>query len=413
MSDSPSHPENEQRHAQPLLLDTPRLEQLVDRSALDDVCRSFFESFGIPVRVLAKDGSVLSSVRLDGDPMLFGGRERELPIVYDGRELGALVVGPEPFPERRNNLDKLATHFSRVLDALLFSGHRALLASTMHLATAESNYRELAEKNERLQHAYDRLKELDRLKSTFLATMSHELRTPLTSIIGYSEMLASGMGGELNPTQREFIDTVRNKGEQLLELILTLLDVAKLEQDKLRLTLASVDASELAIDVVHTVSPAAAKKQILLEHRIEARMPRIHADKARLRQVLLNLLDNAIKFTPKGGSVTLEVCVADFQRIVDDGSAGAVLLSAPERGLQFLVRDTGIGIPGAEHERIFDAFYQVDGSSTREHGGTGLGLSIVKRLVEAHGGIVELDSTPGRGTEFRVRLPVNDGTSSS
>jgi len=413
MSDSPSHPENEQRHAQPLLLDTPRLEQLVDRSALDDVCRSFFESFGIPVRVLAKDGSVLSSVRLDGDPMLFGGRERELPIVYDGRELGALVVGPEPFPERRNNLDKLATHFSRVLDALLFSGHRALLASTMHLATAESNYRELAEKNERLQHAYDRLKELDRLKSTFLATMSHELRTPLTSIIGYSEMLASGMGGELNPTQREFIDTVRNKGEQLLELILTLLDVAKLEQDKLRLTLASVDASELAIDVVHTVSPAAAKKQIVLEHRIEARMPRISADKARLRQVLLNLLDNAIKFTPKGGSVTLEVCVADFQRIVDEGSVGAVLLSAPERGLQFLVRDTGIGIPGAEHERIFDAFYQVDGSSTREHGGTGLGLSIVKRLVEAHGGIVELDSTPGRGTEFRVRLPVNDGTSSS
>jgi two-component system, NarL family, sensor histidine kinase BarA len=413
MSDSHSPPENEQRLFPPLLLDTPRLDQLIDRGALDDVCRSFFESFGIPVRVLARDGSVLSSVRLDGDPMLFGDRERELPIHYDGRELGALVVGPEPFPERRNNLDKLATHFSRVLDALLFSGHRALLASTMHLATAESNYRELAEKNERLQQAYDRLKELDRLKSTFLATMSHELRTPLTSIIGYSDMLASGMGGELNATQREFIDTVRNKGDQLLELILTLLDVAKLEQDKLQLTLASVDASELAIDVVHTVSPAAAKKQIVLEHRIEARMPRIYADQARLRQVLLNLLDNAIKFTPRGGSVTLEVGVADLQRIFDDGSAGAVLLSAPERGLQFLVRDTGIGIPSAEHERIFDAFYQVDGSSTREHGGTGLGLSIVKRLVEAHGGTVELDSTPGRGTEFRVRLPLNHEASSS
>jgi signal transduction histidine kinase len=406
MSDSHRKHEDEQRLPASSLLDTPRLEQLIDRSALNDVCRSFFESFGIPVRVLAKDGSVVSSVRLDGDPMLLGGRERELPIHYDGRELGVLVVGPEPFPERRNNLDKLATHFSRVLDALLFSGHRALLASTMHLASAESNYRELSEKNERLQQAYDRLKELDRLKSTFLATMSHELRTPLTSIIGYSDMLASGMAGELNPTQREFIDTVRNKGDQLLELILTLLDVAKLEQDKLQLTLASVDVRELAIDVVHTVSPAAAKKQILLEHRIEARMPRISADKARLRQVLLNLLDNAIKFTPKGGSVTLEVGVADFQRMVDEGSAGAVLLSAPERGLQFLVRDTGIGIPSAEHERIFDAFYQVDGSATREHGGTGLGLSIVKRLVEAHGGVVELDSTPGRGTEFRVRLPL-------
>jgi len=406
MSDSHSHPEPELRLPEPLLLNTPRLEQLLDRSALQDVCRSFFESFGMPVRVLGKDGSLLSSVSLEGDPMLFGGRERELPIVYDGRELGTLVVGPEPFPERRNNLDKLATHFSRVLDALLFSGHRALLASTMHLATAEESYRELAEKNERLQQAYDRLKELDRLKSTFLATMSHELRTPLTSIIGYSEMLASGMGGELNATQREFIDTVRNKSDQLLELILTLLDVAKLEQDKLRLTLAPVDPGELAIDVVHTVSPAAAKKQIVLEHRIDTRMPIISADKARLRQVLLNLLDNAIKFTPKGGSVTLEVTAADFQRIVDEGSVGAVLLSAPERALQFLVRDTGIGIPIAEHERIFDAFYQVDGSATREHGGTGLGLSIVKRLVDAHGGIVELDSAPGCGTEFRVRLPV-------
>jgi signal transduction histidine kinase len=350
-------------------------------------------------------------VRVDGDAMLIGGRERELPITYDGRELGTLVVGPEPFPERRNSLDKLAAHFSRVLDALLFSGHRALLASTMHLATAEANYRELAEKNDRLQQAYDRLKELDRLKSTFLATMSHELRTPLTSIIGYSEMLASGMGGELNPTQREFIDTVRNKGDQLLELILTLLDVAKLEQDKLRLTLAPVDAHELAVDVVHTVSPAAAKKNIVIEHHFEPGLPLISADKPRLRQVLLNLLDNAIKFTPKGGKVTLQVGVADFQRIVDEGSVGAVLLSAPERALQFVVRDTGIGIPTVEHERIFDAFYQVDGSATREHGGTGLGLSIVKRLVEAHGGVVELESVVGRGTEFRVRLPVSDDAS--
>jgi signal transduction histidine kinase len=411
MSEQHNLGHEERRVIEPLLLDTPRLEQLIDRSALEDVCRSFFESFGIPVRVLNKEGTLLSAVRVEGDAMLIGGRERELPITYDGRELGTLVVGPEPFPERRNSLDKLATHFSRVLDAVLFSGHRALLASTMHLATAEANYRELAEKNDRLQQAYDRLKELDRLKSTFLATMSHELRTPLTSIIGYSEMLASGMGGELNPTQREFIDTVRNKGDQLLELILTLLDVAKLEQDKLRLTLAPVDAHELAVDVVHTVSPAAAKKNIVIEHHFEPGLPLISADKPRLRQVLLNLLDNAIKFTPKGGKVTLQVGVANFQRIVDEGSVGAVLLSAPERALQFVVRDTGIGIPTVEHERIFDAFYQVDGSATREHGGTGLGLSIVKRLVEAHGGVVELESVVGRGTEFRVRLPVSDDAS--
>ena len=386
-------------------LETPRLEQLVDRAALHEVCSSFFDSFGLPVRIVSRAGNVLAEIEPSEESAL-GGRERELPIEYDGRELGKLVVGPEPFPERRNNLDKLATHFSRVLDALLFSGHRALLASTMHLATAEANYRELAEKTERLQLAYDKLKELDRLKSTFLATMSHELRTPLTSIIGYSEMLATGMGGELNPTQREFVDTVRAKGDQLLELILALLDVAKLEQDKVRLTLAELDAAELVADVMRTVSPAAAKKGIQLEHRVEARLPPLSADKTRLRQVLVNLLDNAVKFTPKGGAVTLELGLSARDSQVDDGSPGMVLLATPERAFQFTVRDSGIGIPPEEHERIFDAFYQVDGSATREHGGTGLGLSIVKRLVEAHGGTVELDSMPGHGTEFRVRLPL-------
>jgi two-component system, NarL family, sensor histidine kinase BarA len=390
------------------ILETPKLEQLLDRAALLDVCRSFFDSFGMPVRVVSRDGNVLAVIEPQGDSALLGGRQRELAIEYDGRTLGKLVVGPEPFSERRNNLDSLASHLSHVLDALLFSGHRALLASTMHLATAESNYRELADKTEGLQRAYDKLKELDRLKSTFLATMSHELRTPLTSIIGYSEMLASGMGGELNPTQREFVDTVRAKGDQLLELILSLLDVAKLEQDKLRLLLAPVDAAELVSDVVRTVSPAAAKKNIQIEHRIEARLPPMQADKARLRQVLINLLDNAIKFTPKGGAVTVEVGLSERASQADAGSPGMVLLATPERAFQFLVRDNGIGMPADEHERVFDAFYQIDGSVTREHGGTGLGLSIVKRLVEAHGGTVELDSTPGRGTEFRVLIPLAD-----
>ena len=397
-----------QRSQGDALLETPRLEQLVDRTALLDVCRSFYDSFCIPIRVVNGEGAVLAAAQPESEVTVLDGRERELPIEYDGRRLGTLFVGPAPFPERRNNLDALSTHFSRVLDALMFSGHRALLASTMHLATAASSYGELAEKTERLQAAYDKLKELDRLKSTFLATMSHELRTPLTSIIGYSEMLASGMGGELNPTQREFVDTVRAKGDQLLELILTLLDVAKLEQDQVHLTRGPVDVAELISDVVRTVSPSAGKKKIQLEQRVEAHLTPLQADKTRLRQVLINLLDNAIKFTPKGGTVSIEVGLASRDSAADDGSPGMVLLATPERWLQFVVRDNGIGIPEKEHGRVFDAFYQVDGSPTREYGGTGLGLSIVKRLVEAHGGQVELASAPGRGTEFRVRLPVND-----
>jgi two-component system, NarL family, sensor histidine kinase BarA len=387
----------------PSMLETPRLEQLADRSSLHELCRSFFESFELPVRIYAQDGSLLAQA--PDEPVLPGGKERTLPVEYDGKLIGQVVVGPLPFPERRNSVDKLAVHFARVLDAVLFSGHRAFLASAMHLATASENYRELAEKNAHLQQAYDKLKELDRLKSTFLATMSHELRTPLTSIIGYSDMLASGMGGELSPTQREFVDTVRAKGDQLLELILTLLDVAKLEQDKLKLHLITLTPSELALDVLRTVSPAAAKKGIQLENRIESKLPSMLVDKTRLRQVLLNLLDNAIKFTPSGGSVRLEVTSCSLAR---PSEANAAVFNLPRQAVQFTVQDSGIGIADGEHEKIFDAFYQVDGSATREHGGAGLGLSIVKRLVEGHGGTIAVESQPGRGTTFRVCIPVED-----
>jgi two-component system, NarL family, sensor histidine kinase BarA len=386
------------------ITDTPELAQLLDAAALDDVCRTFSACFGLPVRVFASDGALFAAAYAEGAE-LSDERTSELPIRYDGRALGRLVLGPVG-ADAPHALDKLALHFSAVLDALLFSGHRALLASTMHLASAEASYRELAQQNARLQAAYDKLKELDRLKSTFLATMSHELRTPLTSIIGYSDMLANGMGGELNPTQREFVDTVRAKADHLLELILALLDVAKLEQDQVRLQLLPIDPGALIADVLRTVSPAATKKQLKIEQLLPPELPYVRADQLRLRQVLLNLLDNAVKFTPKGGTIQLEVAHAQLASRDDAEGAGLVLLGGDEPALEFRVRDTGIGIPAEEHERIFDAFYQVDGSPTREHGGTGLGLSIVKRLVEAHSGAIEVVSEPGRGSEFRVRLPL-------
>jgi two-component system sensor histidine kinase BarA len=379
------------------LTETPALEQLLDRAALDDVCRATHDTFDVAIRVTTSRGKLLyEDVR--GDGVVW--RECELPIRYDGRSLGMLTMAAA---ERRSEeLHKLTRHFVRTLEVLLFSGHRAHLASTLHLASAESNYRALAAQNEQLQQAYDKLKELDRLKSTFLATMSHELRTPLTSIIGYSEMLASGMGGELNATQQEFIDTIRAKGDHLLELILTLLDVAKLEQDQLRILPIPIDPGELARDALRTISPVAQKKGITLDAQVSDALPQVSADQARLRQVLLNLLDNAVKFTPSGGTVSLEVAPAALSG--DEHGDGLVLLSALGRAVEFTIRDTGIGIPEAELTRIFDAFYQVDGSATREHGGTGLGLSIVKRLVEAHDGTIIVTSRQGQGSEFRVRI---------
>ena len=389
----------------PLLTETPSLAQLLDRAAIAELCRSAHEQFGVRLSVSASDGRPLSPLTRENE-QVEGAVCSEMPICYEGQILGRVVVSGAR--ASADALPKFACHFAQVIELLLFSGHRAHLASEMQLMSDEVNYRELAARNAELQEAYDKLKEVDRLKSTFLATMSHELRTPLTSIIGYSEMLAGGMGGVLNATQQEFVDTIRAKGDHLLELILTLLDVARLEQDQLRITKVPIRPDQLADDVLRTVSPAAAKKSIRLDALIAEALPSAFADEARLRQVLLNLLDNAVKFTPRGGTVTLEVSEAALDRGAGDDDAGLVLLDAPGRAVQFTIRDTGIGIPASEQTRIFDAFYQVDGSATREHGGTGLGLSIVKRLVEAHDGTIEVESSEGLGSTFRVRIAAVD-----
>jgi signal transduction histidine kinase len=455
------------------LADVARLEDIIDRDILAELCRSFFDLFGIPVRIVSRDGTLLASVheereicryvnafergrvacgalvgevrRIDPEegpvehPCFTGGMYRIVPIVYQGRRLGRTVVGPYVPAERKEvprsllvldpridphtardalgemprvrkeTIERITEHMGRMLDLLLFSGHRAFLTSEMHLASVRESYRELAEKTARLQEAYDRLRELDRLKSNFLATVSHELRTPLTSIIGYSEMLAVGLAGELNAEQREFVETIRSKGDHLLALITSLLDLNKLEQGSVTLQCEPVHPRELIEEVAKTVRPQASKKGVQLAVELAEPLEPIALDAVRMKQVLFNLADNAIKFTPPGGTVRfsarpMDVPVPEGGDRERDG-VGLVLMMAPRRGVEFAVSDTGPGIPKSEHQRIFDAFYQVDGSSTRQHGGVGLGLAIVKRLVEAHGGTIEVESEPGRGTTFRVLIP--------
>jgi two-component system sensor histidine kinase BarA len=274
----------------------------------------------------------------------------------------------------------------------------------MHLASVRESYRQLEEKTGRLQEAFDRLKELDRLKSNFLATVSHELRTPLTSIIGYSEMLAEGLAGELRPEQQEFVKTIHEKGEQLLSLIMGLLDLSKLESGTMRMAMRTARMEAVLREVVSTLTPTARKKGVRLELDLEAGMGELRGDPERLRQVFLNLVENAIKFTPSAGSVTLRTRMVAEE--AGEGEEEGLSLLAPTRShLEVRVEDTGIGIPARERAKVFDPFYQVDSSSTREYGGTGLGLSIVKRLVEAHSGDIRIEDNPPRGTTFIVSLP--------
>jgi two-component system, NarL family, sensor histidine kinase BarA len=369
-----------------------------------------------------------------------GGLYFVIGIHYDARVIGRMVLGPflppahsEPpasllaidpalDPERARALLselpraapesvlRMARHLAKSLDLILFSGHKALLTSSMHLASVRESYRELQDKNAKLQQAYDRLKELDRLKSNFLATVSHELRTPLTSIIGYSEMLREGIAGRINDDQREFVATIHEKGEQLLDLIKGLLDLSKLESGSMSLRKADMDLTLVIQDVTQTLAPSARKKQIALEWEAESGLPTLWADAERMRQILLNLTENAIKFTPSGGSVRISARSTVMDRALSEDGGGMVLLPNKRPALELRVADTGIGIAPSDRERVFDAFYQVDSSSTREQGGTGLGLSIVRRLVDAHDGIVEIEDNPPQGTIFVVTLPCKRAT---
>lgn len=450
-----------------------RLEDLVDREALLEMCKSFHALFGIPVRIYAADGQLLAdsvqeqqlctyiqglregraacnatvgAVKVadpgaGGDathPCFTGAVYRIVGLDYDGRRLGRLILGPflpmevkelprsllkidpnidaasakELLPKmpraRTDTVTRIAKHLQAVLDLILFSGHRALLTSQMHLASVRESYRELQEQNAKLSESYERLKELDRLKSNFLATVSHELRTPLTSILGYSEMLSEGIGGPLAGEQQEFVHTIREKGEQLLALIKSLLDQSKLESGTMSLRMGDVAVGEVLGDVASTLLPAAKRKGIKLNVNVAPRIPTLRGDAERLRQVFLNLAENALKFTPGGGSVNL-VALTETGNPEPEDDVGFVLFASRPTAVLVRVEDTGIGIAESERLRIFDAFYQVDGSSTREHGGTGLGLSIVKRLVEMHGGTIGVDANNEAATSSQRNNPASRG----
>lgn len=375
------------------------------------------------------------------NPSPIGLRYAVSSVKYDQRRIGRIVVGPfraagtgevpeslqatgselEPtkiaelwrsIPEADDQtVQRIVTHLGNVLDLVLFSGHRALLASNMHLASVRESFRELREKTASLEAAYERLKELDRLKSNFLATVSHELRTPLTSIIGYSEMLTAGIAGELTQEQHDFIETIQEKGSQLLELIKGLLDLTKLESGTLILRKTEAQIAPLLDDIVQTFMPHARRKSVELIADYEAALPAVWGEPARLRQVLSNLTENAIKFTPASGQVKLSARSVLMDVPMRDDGPAVVMRALRRSAVEIRVADTGIGIPAGEREKVFDAFYQVDSSSTREQGGTGLGLSIVKRLVDAHEGFVRIEGNEPTGTVFVVTLPCRKGSS--
>jgi len=254
---------------------------------------------------------------------------------------------------------------------------------------------------------YEQAVQANRLKSEFLANISHELRTPLNAIIGYSELLLNGMYGTLNEKQLNRVERVHASGKHLLALINDVLDLSKIEAGQMKLALEPMDIPTLLEAVFSDVTPQAEAKGLQLIKDIAPSLPPVNGDSQRIRQVLLNLVGNAVKFT-KQGSVTAIAKPLTIRNGEPQNIALKMPLERPADGeyLMVGVQDTGIGIAPEDQTIIFDAFRQADGSSVREFGGTGLGLAIALRLIRLHEGYLWVESTLNVGSTFYLLLPI-------
>ncbi|MBW2261665.1 MAG: PocR ligand-binding domain-containing protein [Deltaproteobacteria bacterium] len=450
------------------LMQSAGIEDLASADDLETLCTSFGSLLGVGIRIVDAEGRGLASHRLLADaceylhgfPSMTGECESffqrilkpdgdadghvvhhcyaglayaTMPLHYDGDLLGNIVLGPfrpsrgsgaagqaeltsgvdraklETLVERTRSIsaEGLGRIFSAVVTLLLVilrMGHKVMATGLAHTLSVEESYRQLLEKNKELEDHQRRLEEVDRLKSNLLATMSHELRTPLTSIIGYSDMLASGMGGgELTEDQLGYVSTIAEKGEGLLGTISTILDVASLESGRFEVERQRTPITEIVESAVHKVKEASPRRDVKLELG-ELSSAVVVVDPEMVGKAIYQLIDNAMKFSKPGGHVQVQVRELS-QRPKGDEAVGYVVMAPKLNWVEIMVCDYGVGMPQEIQKKIFEPLFQGDDSVTRRHGGLGLGLALVKHYVAANEGRVRVESTEGEGSTFYIRFP--------
>jgi PAS domain S-box-containing protein len=261
------------------------------------------------------------------------------------------------------------------------------LQMRVQMATAE-----LAQQNELLRRQAIELEQASRLKSQFLANMSHEFRTPLNAILGYTHMLLQGVSGDLQPAVRRQLTRIDSNGRHLLTIINEILDITRIEAGKMPLQVSEFDLNTLIPEVMTELDPVIARSKLLVTHSLNPTLPLVRTDRQKVKQVIVNLLSNALKFTHQGG---IEISLGS---------------DTVESLAWIKVRDTGIGIAPEHQERVFEDFRQVDDSPSRQYGGTGLGLAICRRLATMLGGRITLESTLGAGSVFTLFFPIDAET---
>jgi two-component system, sensor histidine kinase and response regulator len=329
------------------------------KAALDWINIKKFDLILLDINMPGMDGfEVCTKIRSNPEmvhiPIIFLSAETERENILKGFDLGAQDYITKPF-DSRELLVRIRTHLA--------------LKDTLEKLEIEKEHAQSA----------------DHLKSAFLATMSHELRTPLNSILGFTGILIQGKPGSLNDEQKKQLGMVQNSARHLLSLINDVLDISKIEAGQLKINLQQFKLPEVIKKVVETNKPFAERKDLKISVSIDENINDITSDSMRVQQILLNLLNNAIKFTETGTISISCFSVSDFVKIQ--------------------ITDSGIGIESEKIEQLFKPFMQIDTGLTRTKEGTGLGLSICKKLTEMLNGKIEVESKPGSGSTFTVILP--------
>ena len=372
----------------------------------EDRFRSLFEN--APVGVLLADplGKVLevnpTALEILGSPSAEATRKINIltfpPLIQAGISAdiqncltnARLLTSEHPYTSKWGKSIELNLRFAPLLDA---EGKVVLLQILIEDVTARKHAEEMVLEyattlETRVEERTAELVRANRAKDEFLANMSHELRTPLNGILGFSETLLEEIRGTLNERQKQSVQIIHSSGEHLLGLINDILDVSKIESGMFELLTERVIVNDICRSSLNFIKQLAGKKSIHVEYKLDPAASTLVADPKRLKQILVNLLNNAVKFTPEMGKIVLEV-TAD----------------AKAELMRFSVTDTGIGISTEDQKKLFQPFVQVDSSLSRQYEGTGLGLMLVKKLVEMHNGTVELSSQPEQGSCFSFTLP--------
>lgn len=346
---------------------------------------------------------LLWTVVESGEPLFIDDYANHPQAVQAFRHPNIGQLGIFPIKDQKGEILAVLTLESRTEAPLQEAPQQDILIAACQILGAAI---ERAQAQEKLHKTNQELEKISRLKSEFLASMSHELRTPLNSVIGFADLLRRQINDKLSDRQQNYLDTIEKSGQHLLALINDILDLSKIEAGKIELDITPVEIRELCEECLAMVRPRADAKQLYISLELDQRVRSVNLDRRKVQQILVNLLSNAVKFTPKSGKVTLSARLAYGTELLLEQRADESCIDESTPYLRFDVTDTGIGISREQQQQLFQPFFQVDGTLTRQYEGTGLGLVLTKRLAELHGGSASLQSEVNVGSSFRVWIPL-------